>query len=129
MIYLTGWIAEMSKTFNLLIPIVLVIFLLFLIFLLFKLIKFIDELSKTVLGLNQTITTVDKSLDKLQKPLDTVFSIANTVDVAHNTTLNLTGKLIDFIKDNYVSIKEFFQEIFKKDVNKEEDSSTIEKEE
>lgn len=127
MLFFIGLMAEISEIFQLMLPIVLVIFLLFFIWLLIKLIKLISELSNTVLNVNQTIVSVDKSLDKLQKPLDTAAHIANTVDVAHNTTLNLAGKLVDFVKENYVLIKEFVEDIFKKEP--EENSDLDQKEE
>lgn len=127
MLFFIGLMAEISEIFQLMLPIVLVIFLLFFIWLLIKLIKLISELSNTILNVNQTIVSVDKSLDKLQKPLDTAAHIANTVDVAHNTTLNLAGKLVDFVKENYVLIKEFVEDIFKKEP--EENSDLDQKEE
>lgn len=92
-------------------PILGAICLICLIILLIKLIKMVSNIDITLLKTHGTIDLVDKSIEKVQTPLDTVAKISNTVDKAHDATLQAASQAKDFISKNVLEIKEKVNEI------------------
>ena len=59
--------------------------------------QLIDTAKETVKNLDPTIAGVNQSLDKIQKPLDTVVRLSRSVDKVQDKTDELLGKAADFV--------------------------------
>ena len=92
-------------------PILGAVCLICLIILLIKLIKMVSNVDVTLLKTHGTIDLVDKSIEKVQTPLDTVAKISLTVDKAHDATIVAAKEAKDFISKNVVEIKDKVTEI------------------
>ena len=68
-------------------------------------------------GLDPTLRLVDKSIEKVQAPLDTVAKYSKTFDKVHDKTSAAIGKVTDFANDKLDSLKQ----TIKTGVNPEED--------
>ncbi len=77
-----------------------------LIILLIRLIKMIGNIDVTLLKTHGTIDLVDRSIEKVQAPLDTVAKVSTTVDKAHDATVEAAREAKDFISRNASDIKE-----------------------
>ena len=77
-----------------------------LIILLIKIIKVISSVDETLLKTHVTIDLVDQSIEKVQSPLDTVVKVSDTLDRAHDATLNAVAEAKDFVVKNADDIKE-----------------------
>ena len=93
-----------------LLPILGAVALIFLCILLKKLGELIDSITATVKGLDPTLRLVDKSIEKVQAPLDTAVKFSHTLDRVHDKTEETIGKVADFASENLDSIKEMVQE-------------------
>ena len=91
---------------NDLMPILGAICLVCLIILLIKLIRMIGDLDLTVLRTHGTIDLVDKSIEKVQAPLDTVARLSTSVDKAHDATIEVAKEAKDYIDKNAGKIKD-----------------------
>lgn len=112
----SGHFFEMLSSFaKALSPIVGVIVLVLLAILIWEIIKFIKGLDTTVNKINNTIESVDKSVEKIQVPLNTVASISQTVDTVHAYSKRAVGKSVSMVTDNYEIIKDWVSGFFKKD--------------
>ena len=100
-----------------LLPIIGAVVLVFLCILLRKVWQTVDALRKTIEGLDPTLRLVDKSIEKVQAPLDTVAKYSKTFDKVHDKTSGVIGKVTDFANDKLDSLKE----TIKTGVNPEED--------
>jgi len=100
-----------------LLPIIGAVVLVFLCILLRKVWQTVDALRKTIEGLDPTLRLVDKSIEKVQAPLDTVAKYSKTFDKVHDNTSAAIGKVTDFANDKLDSLKE----TIKTGVNPEED--------
>lgn len=116
-----------SEFFGKVLPIVGVILLIALIFLVWEIIKFIKGLDVTVNKVNDTITSVNNSVDKLQAPLNTVESLSYTLDSVHNVSKRAVNKSISSITDNYAVVKDWVGSFFdeKRSIKKETDINSI----
>lgn len=77
-----------------------------LIILLIRLIKMVKSVDSTLLKTHGTIDLVDRSIEKVQSPLDTVVKVSATVDKAHDATLAAAKEAKDYISRNAGDIKE-----------------------
>ena len=68
------------------------------IILLIKLIKVMSSVDVTLLKTHGTIDLVDTSIEKLQAPLDTAVKVSETVDKAHDATIEAAKEVKDFVK-------------------------------
>ncbi|MCI5724022.1 MAG: hypothetical protein MR283_08525 [Erysipelotrichaceae bacterium] len=110
-----------------LLPIIGSIVLIFLCILLRKLWETIDVVKNTIEGLDPTIRLVDKSIEKVQAPLDTVAKYSKTLDKVHDKTSAVLGKATDFANDKLDAIKKTVSpEEILQEVKSEE--NTVEKE-
>lgn len=100
-----------------LLPIIGAVVLVFLCILLRKVWQTVDVLRKTIEGLDPTLRLVDKSIEKVQAPLDTVAKYSKTFDTVHDKTSAAIGKMTDFANDKLDSLKE----TIKTGVNPEDD--------
>ncbi|MBQ1482478.1 MAG: hypothetical protein IIZ28_02795 [Erysipelotrichaceae bacterium] len=89
-----------------LIPILGAVCLVCVIILLIKLIKVMSNVDSTLLKTHGTIDLVDRSIEKVQAPLDTVAKVSGTVDKAHDATLAAVREAKDFVVKNAGDIKE-----------------------
>lgn len=96
-------------------PIIGVVALIFLCMALWELVKFIKGLDTTISKVNDTIDNVDRSVDKLQVPLDTLENISYSVDSVHEFTKSTIIKSVDMITDNFAIVKDWATSLFKKD--------------
>lgn len=96
---------------NDLMPILGAICLVCLIILLIKLIKVMSSVDSTLLKTHETIDLVDKSIEKVQSPLDTAVKLSGTVDKAHDATLVAVKDAKDFVVNHAGDIKDKFVEI------------------
>ena len=100
-----------------LLPIIGAVVLVFLCILLRKVWQTVDALRKTIEGLDPTLRLVDKSIEKVQAPLDTVAKYSKTFGKVHDKTSAAIGKITDFANDKFDSLKE----TIKTGVNPEDD--------
>ena len=89
-----------------LLPILGAVSLVCLIVLLLKLIKFLGSLDDTVIKSHKTIDLLDQSIEKVQAPLDTVVKVSNTVDKAHDATVQAVDSAKDYIVKSAETIKD-----------------------
>ena len=101
-----AFILAFKNLCNDIMPILGAICLVCLIILLIKLIKMIGDVDITLLKTHGTIDLVDKSIEKVQAPLDTVAKVSSTVDKAHDATLIAAREAKDFISKNAGDIKD-----------------------
>ncbi|MBO4358709.1 MAG: hypothetical protein IKS69_06925 [Erysipelotrichaceae bacterium] len=92
-----------------------------LIVLLIKLIRMIGNVDATLLKTHGTIDLVDKSIEKVQTPLDTVAKVSTTVDKAHDATLVAAREAKDFISKNAGEIKDKVVAIINETSEKEDE--------
>ena len=91
---------------NLLMPILGAACLVCIIVLLIKLIKLIDNVDVTLSKTHGTIDLVDRSIEKVQAPLDTVAKVSVTVDKAHDATVTAAKDAKEFLSKNAGEIKD-----------------------
>ncbi|MBR2534160.1 MAG: hypothetical protein IKE50_05210 [Erysipelotrichaceae bacterium] len=84
-----------------------------LIVLLIKLIRVMDSVDATLLKTHGTIDLVDKSIEKVQAPLDTAVKVSGTVDRAHDATLEAVKDAKEFVAKSAGEVKERISEIMK----------------
>ena len=89
-----------------LIPILGAACLVCVIILLIKLIKVLSSVNLTLVKIPTTIDLVDRSIEKVQAPLDTVAKVSETVDKAHDATLVAVKDAKEFVAKNADDIKE-----------------------
>lgn len=87
-------------------PILSAIVLVCLIILLIKLIKVLTNVNNTLLKTHTTIDLVDKSIEKVQSPLDTVVKVSGTVDKAHDATISAVKEATDYVSAHAGEIKD-----------------------
>lgn len=87
-------------------PILGAIVLVCLIILLIKLIKLMGSLDSTLLKTHTTIDLVDQSIEKVQSPLDTVVKVSNSVDKAHDATVDAVKDATQFVSSHAGEIKD-----------------------
>jgi uncharacterized protein YoxC len=103
-----------------LIPILGAICLVCVIILLIKLIKVLSSVDDTLLKTHGTIDLVDRSIEKVQAPLDTVVRVSGTVDKAHDATISAAKDAKEFVTKNAGEIKERVLAFIKEEENEDE---------
>jgi uncharacterized protein YoxC len=93
-----------------LLPILGAVALIFLCIFLKKLSELIESITATVKGLDPTLRLVDKSIEKVQTPLDTVVKYSQSLDRVHDKTAEAFGKAADFASENIDNLKGLVQE-------------------
>ena len=101
-------LAAMYKVAVQLVPILGVAVLCFLIALIRHCIALIKELTETAKKAGTTLEGVDKSIDKLQAPLDTAVRVSETVDQIQQTAVETVKNVAGFVAGNLDSGKEAF---------------------
>ena len=90
---------------SMLLPTIGLIVLVILGVLLMKVIKLIDAVTNTVNRTHTTIDLVDKSIEKVQQPLDTVVKLSGTVDKVHDAGVKMVSDSAEFLSQNKEAIK------------------------
>ena len=104
-----------------LLPILGAVCLVCLIILLVKLIKVMSSVDSTLLKTHTTIELVDRSIEKVQAPLDTVVKVSGTVDHACDATVNAVRDAKEFVVRNAGDIKERVIEFIHEEPKSEEE--------
>ena len=89
-----------------LVPILGAVVLGFLIYLIRHCVTFIKELTVMVQKASSALEGIDKSVDKLQAPLDTVVKISGTIDQVQESAVGAVKNVAGFMAGNLDSIKE-----------------------
>lgn len=124
-----AFILAFKNLCNDIMPILGAVCLVCLIILLIKLIKMVKDVDITILKTHGTIDLVDKSIEKVQVPLDTVVKVSTSVDKAHDATIVAAKEAKNYIDKNGSNIKEkvlsFINDITKKDELKQPDPKDL----
>ncbi len=103
-------LANVSSQF---LPILGALALIFLCILLKKIWGLIDAITTTVNNLDPTIKDVEKSMEKLQAPLDTAVKYSHSLDKVHDKTSEALSKAADFANENVGKLQTVVEEKFK----------------
>ncbi len=101
-----AFIIALSNLSTDLLPILGAVCLVCVIILLIKLIRVVSDADVTLLKTHGTIDLVDRSIEKVQAPLDTVAKVSGTVDKAHDATVIAVKDAKEFVVKNAGEIKE-----------------------
>lgn len=99
-------ILDLSNVSEQLLPILGALALIFLCILLKKVWNLIDNINSTITKLDPTIKGVEKSVDKLQAPLDTAVKYSHALDKVHDKTSDAISKAADFANENVGKLQE-----------------------
>lgn len=94
-------------------PILGAIALIFLCILLKKVWGLIDTINESVKNLDPTIKDVEKSMEKLQAPLDTAVKYSHSLDKVHDKTGEMLSKATDFASENITKLQGTLEDKFK----------------
>jgi len=97
-----------------LLPILGVVVLIFIIVLLKKALDVMKQVSSTVVKVNSTIDAVDKGINELQGPLQTLNRISGTVGLVQDVTENAFKTAIVAFAGNYSVIKDYLSSFIEK---------------
>lgn len=107
-------LVSLSSVCKELLPILGAVVLIFLCIAIKKLWKVIETVD-TVLGKAEpTIDLVDKSIEKLQGPLDTVNKYSSTLDDLHDKAVDSASKVAEFANENATKVKSTMTDTFQK---------------
>lgn len=90
-----------------------------------------DSVNVTMNTADQTVNLVNKSIEKVQAPLDTAVKISHTVDDVHDTTVETVKNIGDstkkFVEENMDTAKDYIQTLAKKkEAEEAETEETVE---
>ena len=91
---------------NEIMPILGAVCLVCVIILLIKMIKVMESVDVTLIKTHPSIDLLDKSMEKLQAPLDTAVKVSDAVDKATDATMEAAREAKEFIVKNAGDIKE-----------------------
>ncbi len=94
-------------------PILGAITLIFLCILLKKVWGLIDTINESVKNLDPTIKDVEKSMEKLQAPLDTAVKYSHSLDKVHDKTGEMLSKATDFASENMSKLQSTLEDKLK----------------
>lgn len=92
-----------------LIPILVVVLLIILIVLFIKLVYLITRLIVFVDKADDTVVSLNKSIEKLQSPLDVGVKISNTIEKTHDGIINTIDRTKNDLVDSIDQLKEKLQ--------------------
>ena len=102
-----------------LLPILGAVALVFVCILLKKIVDLVESITATVKGLDPMLRLVDKSIEKVQAPLNTAVKYSHTLDRVHDKTAETFGKAVDFASENIDNLKEFVADKMPKEAEEE----------
>ncbi len=97
-----------------LLPIIGVVVLIMVIVLIVKTIKLTQKTIDTLDRSHTTLDLVDKSIEKVQVPLDSAVKISHTVDDVHDATVKAVSDSAAYLKRNKEAIKNKVDDLLKK---------------
>lgn len=103
-------ILDLANVSTQLLPILGAVALVFLCVVLKKVWNLIDSVNTTVKNLDPTIKSVEKSMDKIQAPLDTAVKYSHALDKVHDKTSDALSKAADFASENVGKLQEVVQD-------------------
>lgn len=103
-----------------LLPVVGVIVLIFLCVLLGKMIGFVKTLEGSVKDLGGTMKLVDKSIEKVQAPLDTAVKLSHTVDEVHDKSYAAVKQAGEYVSENMGLVKNYINDKLNKKPTEQE---------
>lgn len=103
-----------------LMPILGAICLIVVVIILIKLVKILESVNVTINKTHPSIDLVEKSLDKVQAPLDTTVKLAKSVDKAYDVGAKVVDEASEFVTKNAVVIKNKINDYLKKNEDKNE---------
>lgn len=106
-------ILDLANVSSQLLPILGALALIFLCVLLKKAWELIDSINATVKNLDPTIKEVEKSMEKIQAPLDTAVKYSHSLDKVHDKTSEVLSKAADFASENASKLQSAVEEKFK----------------
>ena len=106
-------ILDLANVSSQLLPILGALALIFLCVLLKKAWELIDSINATVKNLDPTIKEVEKSMEKIQAPLDTAVKYSHSLDKVHDKTSEALSKAADFASENASKLQSAVEEKFK----------------
>ncbi|MBR2811805.1 MAG: hypothetical protein IKD69_10525 [Solobacterium sp.] len=98
-------ILALSKVSEQFLPILGAVALIFLCMVLNRAAKLVSAITDTVKGLDPTLRLVDRSIEKVQAPLDTVVRYSHSLDKVHDKTSETLAKAADFASENIDQLK------------------------
>lgn len=107
-------ILDLSNVSSQLLPILGAVALIFLCIVLKKVWELIDSIKGTVNNLDPTIKEVEKSMSKLQAPLDTAVKYSHSLDKVHDKTSEVLSKATDFASGKFDELQATVDEKMKK---------------
>lgn len=90
-----------------LLPILGAAVLIYLIILLKRVIKVIENSDKAVITADDTMKTLNRQMQSLDKPLSTLNDLSDTVDYVHEASKSAVKSTVAVVIDNFANIKEW----------------------
>ncbi len=106
-------ILDLANVSAQILPILGAVALIFLCILLKKVWGLIDTINESVKNLDPTIKDVEKSMEKLQAPLDTAVKYSHSLDKVHDKTGEMLTKATDFASENMSKLQSALEEKLK----------------
>ncbi len=106
-------ILDLANVSAQILPILGAVALIFLCILLKKVWGLIDTINESVKNLDPTIKDVEKSMEKLQAPLDTAVKYSHSLDKVHDKTGEMLSKATDFASENMSKLQSTLEDKFK----------------
>lgn len=100
-----AFINSASALSKVLLPILGAVVLVCLIILLIKIIKLVEKGTTSLTDVANLVNDVDKTVEKIQAPVDTVVKVAKTVDGVHDAGVKAVNDAKDFVVENVDVIK------------------------
>lgn len=101
-----SFVNSLSSVCSLLMPIAGVAVLCALTALLCHCISLIKTLKETLIKTHGTISLVDKSIEKVQYPLDTAVKVTGSIDKAYDASAKMFTEAKKFVNENVETLKE-----------------------
>lgn len=99
-------IVALSTVSKQLLPILGAAVLIFLIVFLRRCIRLIEECTNRIKQLESTVKGVDRSIEKIQAPLDTAVKVSHSVDKVHDSTEAALKQAVSYVASNLGTIKD-----------------------
>lgn len=106
-------------------PIAGLVVLIFLAIFVKHLIILLKSANDAVINMAKTMDTANRQLETLDKPLNTLNELSDTVDCVHEASKNAVRSTLVTIIENFSSIKDWILASIKKDSSEQEDEDDL----
>lgn len=106
-------------------PIAGLVVLIFLAIFVKHLIILLKSANDAVINMAKTMDTANRQLETLDKPLNTLNELSDTVDCVHEASKNAVRSTLVTIIENFSSIKDWVLASIKKDSSEQEDEDDL----